>query len=202
MKPKFSIFLFSLLAVIVLTGTLPAQDDIRVRVANLTQDVARLTEELNRLRLDMEEMKRENTRLATAVRNAISASENQQSVLTAVDRRLAELRSDFTSAQQAQRREIIAEISRQIDNLARQTQTTIDALARAVNSQPAPPAAQPTFSEDYPRTGVVYTVQPGDTLSGIAQRHGSNVRDIMNANRIARPQNLRAGETIFIPIPE
>lgn len=179
-----------------------AQEDIRVRVANLTQDVARLTEEVKRLRLDMEEMQRENRRLAAAVNNAIRSQAGQRETLTEVDRRLADLRSEMSSSQSEQRRAIITEVTRQIEKLAKQTQESIDALARAISSQPTPPPRTVTFSDDYPRTGTAYTVQPGDTLSGIASRFGSSVRDIQNANRIDRPQSLRAGETIFIPIPE
>jgi LysM repeat protein len=55
------------------------------------------------------------------------------------------------------------------------------------------------FTEDYPKQGTTYTVEPGDTLASIAQRLGSSVRDIQNANKIADPKTLQVGQVIFVP---
>ena len=58
---------------------------------------------------------------------------------------------------------------------------------------------QNSFSDDFPKEGVSYTVQRGDTLSSIASRFGVPVKDITNANRIADPTRLQAGQTLFVP---
>ena len=65
-------------------------------------------------------------------------------------------------------------------------------------------ASQPLeFSDDYPKTGLSYEVQPGDTLSQIALKFGSTVRFIQDANQIKDPaRDLRIGDTIFIPLKE
>ena len=64
----------------------------------------------------------------------------------------------------------------------------------------APPEV---FSDDYPKTGLSYQVQAGDTLSQIAAKFGSRVQYIQNANLIKDPsRDLRIGDTIFIPITE
>jgi murein DD-endopeptidase MepM/ murein hydrolase activator NlpD len=44
-----------------------------------------------------------------------------------------------------------------------------------------------------------YTVQPGDTLSGIAQRHGTSVSALMLENGITAPHRLRAGTDLSVP---
>lgn len=44
-----------------------------------------------------------------------------------------------------------------------------------------------------------YTIQPGDTLSQIAQRHGTTVQAIAQANGIANPNMIRAGASLVIP---
>jgi len=44
-----------------------------------------------------------------------------------------------------------------------------------------------------------YTVQSGDTLSGIASRFGISVDDIVRANNIADPNSLSEGQVLTIP---
>ncbi len=47
----------------------------------------------------------------------------------------------------------------------------------------------------------LHRVQPGDTLYALARRYGSGVPAILTANPGLRPENLRPGETIRIPLP-
>lgn len=47
--------------------------------------------------------------------------------------------------------------------------------------------------------GETYRVQSGDTLSDIASRFGVTVHAIVNANEIANPRALRAGQKLTIP---
>jgi LysM repeat protein len=56
------------------------------------------------------------------------------------------------------------------------------------------PAAQPATRE-----GTKYTVQRGDILSAIAQRHGVNTRDLAQYNDLANPNALRVGQVLTIP---
>ena len=44
-----------------------------------------------------------------------------------------------------------------------------------------------------------YTVQPGDTLSGIARWYGVFVHALAHANHIANPNRIYAGQTLCIP---
>jgi LysM repeat protein len=81
--------------------------------------------------------------------------------------------------------------------LTQQVQVAIDTVGGA-----QPKISTPVhFSEDYPKTGVTYTVRSGDTLSAIARAHGSTVKHIQNANKIVNPsRDLQVGQTIFIPV--
>ena len=63
--------------------------------------------------------------------------------------------------------------------------------------QPAPtpqPAPQPTPQPDY----IVYTVVPGDTLSGIAARYGTSYQKIAADNGIANPNYIVPGQVLRI----
>ena len=47
--------------------------------------------------------------------------------------------------------------------------------------------------------GLWYTVRWGDTLFGIARRHGVTVGSITYANRILHPDRIYAGQVLWIP---
>lgn len=176
-----------------------AQSDVRVAVANLNEDVRLLAQQVRTLRLEIEELRRENARLQAQVASA-GADEATRRQIANLAASVDALRRDYQRADEAQKKQIISEVSRQIDALASQTQGAINVVAQAVDSQPNV-SAPVRFSEDYPKTGITYTVRSGDTLSKIAQGHGSRIKDIQNANKIADPRALQVGQTIFIPIP-
>jgi len=57
----------------------------------------------------------------------------------------------------------------------------------------------PAFPEDYPKEGLNYTVQKGDTLAVISKKTGAKQQDIINANKLADPSRIAIGQTLFIP---
>lgn len=57
------------------------------------------------------------------------------------------------------------------------------------------PAAAPAA----PTSVITYTVQAGDTLSGIAQRYGTSYQAIANYNGIPDPNKINVGQTLKIP---
>jgi LysM repeat protein len=113
-----------------------------------------------------------------------------------LNKAIADLNRTTQTALADQRRDVLAQVARQIEQLGRQTNAALDALAK---NQATRPAVQTSFSEDFPKQGVTYTVQAGDTLSTIAQRHGARMQDIINANKISDPTRLQVGQSIFIP---
>lgn len=56
---------------------------------------------------------------------------------------------------------------------------------------PVPPSPAPQY--------ITYVIQPGDTLSGIAQRFGTSVRTLAELNGISDPDKIYAGNTIRVP---
>ncbi len=46
---------------------------------------------------------------------------------------------------------------------------------------------------------TTYIVQPGDTLSRIAQRHGVSAREIVELNKLEKPDRIRVGQKLTLP---
>jgi len=68
---------------------------------------------------------------------------------------------------------------------------------------PATPSPTPT-STPTPSpapTPLTYTVRSGDTLSRIANQHGTTVAAIVDLNGITDPSRLRIGQVLLIPLP-
>ena len=76
------------------------------------------------------------------------------------------------------------------------------ALEKVGVTPTAAPRATPTPRPRATPTPVIYTVQPGDVLSAIADRFGVLVEDIVAANDIADPDILAVGEELQIPISD
>lgn len=174
-----------------------AADSVRVAVADLKQDMASVQREVRALLLEVEQLRRENESL----RSALNAASTQEQISQMVAS-LQNLRREFEQADKLTEQAIMLKVKRQMESLANQMQTALESVSKAVSSQPN---IQPTvrFTEDYPQTGVTYTVRSGDTLTKIAREHGSTIKDIQNANKIANPsRDLRVGQSIFIPIAQ
>jgi len=175
--------------------------DVRVVVAGLNQEVTLLSQQVKSLRLELEGMARDNARLRAEVA-ALKGNDQSAAQINSLSASLEVLRREYKAADEAQKKQIISEVSRQIDTLGKEMQSALNTVASAVSSQPT--ISTPVrFSEDYPKTGITYTVKPGDTLSKIARDQGSTIKHIQNANKIVDPsRDLHVGETIFIPISE
>ena len=175
-----------------------AQSDVRVAVAGLKQDLSLLSQEVRTLRLEIEQLSRENS----ALRARITSNEADQSLqeqLKAISFGIEKVRLEYKAADSKNKVTIIAELNQQMEVLTKKVQAAIHSVA---NAQPKT-SIPPKFYDDYPKTGVSYTVESGDTLSAIARTHGSSTKHIQNANKIVNPsRDLQIGQTIFIPIPQ
>ena len=166
-----------------------APDNPRVELANLRQDMADLRQRVGQLELTIDQLNRDNA--------ALQAKAGQSFVtIEQFNRSVADINRSMQSALSENKRETLNQVSGQMERLAKQTQAAIDALAK---NQATRPPVQTSFSEDFPKEGVNYTVVNGDTLSGIAKKTGGKLSDIRNANKITDDSKVRVGQTLFIP---
>ena len=115
--------------------SLSAQNDVRVTVAGLNQDLAMLNQQVKALRLEIEQMRRDNTALQNQVR-AAQSNQGTQAQITNLSAAIDTLRQEYRAADEANKRVIIAEVSRQIESLAKETQGAINVVAQAASAQP------------------------------------------------------------------
>jgi LysM repeat protein len=79
------------------------------------------------------------------------------------------------------------------------TPPAVGPAAPAVTQGRIPPASTTPAAPPATREGTTYTVQRGDVLSAIAQRHGVSTRDLAQYNDLANPNALRVGQVLTIP---
>ena len=158
-------------------------------LASLRADLQLLQQRVGELALTVEQLNRDNTALQTKASQSYVTLEQ-------MNRAIADLNRSMQASLAEQKNETLSQVSTQMAKLGRQTQAAIDALAK---NQASRPAIQTNFTEDFPKEGVNYTVQTGDTLSGIAKKTGGKLSDIRNANKIADDTKIRVGQTLFIP---
>jgi LysM repeat protein len=172
-------------------ATVAHAQNLQIDLANLREDVRGLSQRVSELSLRLEQVEQENrdlrSKAGTAEKNFVTLSQLNDTV--------ADLNRTIKSAAGSAKSETLQQVATQIDRLAKQTNAAIDALAKNMATRPA----VQSFSEDYPKEGVSYTVQKGDTLAVIAKKTGGKQQDIINANKLADPSKIQVGQTLFIP---
>lgn len=169
-----------------------AAQSLPMEIANLREDVRILAQRTGELSMRVEQLERENAEL----RRQTGGAAQTYATVVQLNEAVAELNRTIRSAAANSRSETLQQVSVQMERLARQTNAAIDSLAKGMTTRAT---VQTTFSDDFPKEGVSYTVQRGETLSSIAQKHGVSMRDVQNANKIADPTKLQVGQTLFIP---
>lgn len=66
-------------------------------------------------------------------------------------------------------------------------------------STPTPPVTSTAPTSPAATSGGAYTVEPGDSLLGIALRHGTTVDRLIAANGISNPNLIRIGQKLTLP---
>jgi LysM repeat protein len=175
-----------------------AQTDI----ADMREDVRGLSQRVNELSLRVEQLEHDNAELKTKVG---SLDSGRDAVTTAqLNSAIADMNASIASAVASSRTEILDKVATQMENLAKQTNAALDSIAKPAapalaHTAPAAPAAKATFGDAYSKEGMSYTVQKGDSLGGIARKTGSKSQDIIDANKLADPSRIQAGQVLFIP---
>jgi LysM repeat protein len=165
----------------------------QVELANLREDIRGLTQRVGELSLRLEQLERENGELHAKSRSA----DKNYVTLVQLNEAVADLNRVVKSAVATSKTETLQHVATQMEKLAKQTNSALDALAK---NQATRPAVNSSFTEDYPKEGVSYTVQKGDTLAVIAKKTGAKQQDIINANKISDPARIMLGQTLFIPV--
>lgn len=176
-------------AFLLLGGLARAQVNERAELASLRQDVLLLNQRVGELTMAVEQLTRDN--------GALQAKASQSYItLEQLNKAIAETNRVMQGALADQKKDVLAQVANQMEKLGHQTNAALDALAK---NQATRPVVQTTFSEDFSKEGINYTVQSGDSLAVIARKHNAKQQDIINANKISDPSKLRAGQTLFIP---
>ena len=160
--------------------------DLNAVIAGMREDIRILDERTRSLSVEIEQLKRENANLR---------SQGDQNYVTMSQ--MTSALADLERALRAGDKELAIQLTQQMERLAKQTNAALDAVAKGGGG--ARSTTRVEFQKDYPKTGVPYVVQPGDTLSSIARKFNAQQRDIQNANEIADPTKLQVGQTLFIP---
>lgn len=182
---------FAAIGSLLLGATVFAQPP-QLDLANLREDVRGLDQRLGDLQLRVEQLERRNSELAR------KADEADRSAVTLVQLNdaIASLTQLIKSTAADTKADTLAQVSVQLEKLGKQTNAALDSLAKGQATR-AP--VQTNFSDDYPKVGVSYTVQRGDTLAEIAKKTGAKLTDIVNANKLSDPSRITVGQTLFIP---
>lgn len=117
--------------------------------------------------------------------------QQQQELLRAEIRRLE-------SALAAQRRDSSEALATERAIREREHQEMIDELSRRMAGLIASQRPAAT-SRSRGETGYEHVVKPGETLSQIAAAYRVTVDAIVRANELRNPDNVRAGQKLFIP---
>ncbi len=163
-------------------------ESIDQRVAGLQQDVVALQQTVGILNLEIESLREQ----MHSLREHLARQEQYSHVASAEAWRaeIHALRTEYEARVDRDKKEILSRISKEMDKLAR-----LIHVQEIRNDK----EEKVSFSEDYPKEGIAYTVKPGDTLSKIAQDNASTIKDIQNANKIVDPKSLRVGQQLFVP---
>ena len=191
-------FVCAALASSIAAGRLPAQTEI----ADLREDVRGLTQRVGDLSLRVEQLEHDNAEL----RAKVGARDGARDVVTPaqLNGAVADLNASIKSAVATSRTEILQQVATQMEKLAKQTNAALDSIARPTTVvQPRPVAqgepAKAAFGDSYPKEGVSYTVQKGDSVGLIAKKTGAKAQDIIDANKLSDPSRIQAGQVLFVP---
>lgn len=171
---------------------LPGQN---AQLAGMQQDLAELRNEVEKLKLENADLRAAHALLkagqgpSASIGEALAKSRGE--LLGEVDRRLKAQADAVTAA--------LAELTRQVNAALGRTGPGSDAKPASSPAQAGTPAPS---DDGMPTTGVRYRVRSGDTVTKIAQRHGSRIEWILRANNLPSAAALKADVDVFVPQPD
>jgi len=160
----------------------PAEDfagsraDIRI----LEEDMARIEGDIETLNMRLDQMSK------NLDRSQSSAAHTGSAQSAALERRTMDLQERIDrleAARRNDREEIINSITARVTKIV-------------AGQGPRQKPSRPTGGS---QTGYEHTVGSGETLSAIASAYSVKMKTIIDANNLSDPNNLRVGQTLFIP---
>ena len=155
----------------------------------MREDVRILVQRVGSLNLRVEQLERENA----ALLRSTEGMDRTYATVAQLNEAVAELNQAVALGDSTTQ----AKAAKAIQQLAKATNESVASVAKGVSQARA--ITTPTFNDDFEKTGVTYTMQSGDTISRVAARFNSSVKDIMNANQITDATKVQIGQTLFIP---
>ena len=193
MRLFLSVLICTTLSALWVSNTLHGQDQsLRISLADMSQDISLMDRQIRALKLEIEALKGNQ-----AIFESKGSIRNLETRITQLEASMRNFKNAYMSQEKELSQKVLAQVATQMDAYIETLNTSLSVLYKPLDS------ISKVFSNDYPKTGLSYEVQPGDTLSQIAAKFGSKVHYIQNANSIKDPsRDLRIGDTIFIPITE
>jgi len=159
-----------------------------VAVANLREDLRGLSQRLDDLSLRVDQLEADSRARLEKPKGGAA----DYATLAQLNEAIAGLNRSLQAAIASAQEETLRQAGLQNQKFAR-------AGTPAEAAVPAAAAPAGAFSTDFPKEGINYTVQKGDTLALIAKKTGAKLSDLINANKLADPSRIRVGQTLFVP---
>ncbi len=194
-----------LLCLVVGQSVVHAQTNgLAVKVANNTEDLRIVNETIRSLRLEVEDIRRENARLherERAFETRIENSLDRLATVEEVNHAIAEARKSLEERDERLKMEIIEKVTKQVADFAESVAETLAQLSGT--SLLSERDIRTSFPRNFPEDGGdTHVVQSGESLSAIAAKYGSTVDWIQNANGIPDASLVRAGRKLYIPMEQ
>jgi len=175
-----------------------------------SDDIQSLVRDVGQLRLQVETLQQENEQLK---KQMLTSADVKTMVQNTVAASRADIKNKDTAPAIADaRKEILAEVAKQIEKLGEDTNTQLQKLAKAIGTAPPAKLSAPTISTPVDPSkfgnGQIYTVVKGDNLSKIvaklATQQGIHVSqaDIKAANNLPADGSVKTGQNLFIPVKD
>ena len=165
------------------------QSNLGVQVAGMREDMRILIQRVGELNLRVEQLERENA----ALLRSTDGLDRTYATVAQLNEAVADLNQAISSGDKATQ----SKAAKAIQDLAHATNESVASVAKGVSA--ARNVTTPTYDDDFEKTGVTYTMQKGDTISRVAARFNSTVKDIINANKSPDARLVQVGQTLFIP---
>ena len=179
-----------------LEGSVFAQSEAKVLLANFKQDLELVSRELNSLRSEVEMLRRENAQLRVAIKQDQRSKDQTppSGIVFELQNRTQALELAFRQSER-DRGKSQEEISKKFQQVIEQMNQGFEQVTKASSSEPK----VPSFSNEYPKNGFVHIIEKGETISSIAVKYKSKVSWIINANQISDPTKVFVGRELFVP---